>query len=139
MTEAWFYVSEDAGDAAVHGLLARLIERALRSPRQLYIHARDAEQACRLSDWLWQGHRFLPHGLHGEDNAEQAVIIGHGGDPGDHHDILVNLDSQIPDHFSRFQRVVELVSGDEASRALSREKWTFYKHRGYPVARHELG
>ena len=139
MTEAWFYVSEESGDAALHGLLARLIERALRSPRQLYVHARDEAHATEVSHWLWQGHHFLPHGLHGADSADQAIIIGHGTDPGGHHDILVNLDREIPDHFSRFQRVVELVSGDDASRTLSREKWTFYKHRGYPVARHELG
>ena len=130
-------MTEEAGTHAAEPLLARLLERALRSRRQLYLHCATEDQAAAVSDSLWQGTRFIPHGLAGA--PAQQLIIGHGDDPGGQHDILVNLADQIPDHFSRFQRVIELVTGDAASRQLSREKWTFYKHRGYPVERHELG
>lgn len=138
MTEAWFYVTEQPGPEARLQLLVRLLERALRSPRQLYVHSENESTVTGISDHLWQGARFLPHGMAGKHPGQQ-LILGHGPDPGDHHDILVNLSPDIPDHFSRFQRVVELVSGDDQARQQSREKWTFYKHRGYSVARHELG
>ena len=138
MTEAWFYVTEQPGTAAAEQLLVRLLERALRSRRQLYVHCATAEAVHTLSSQLWQGTRFIPHGQR-EQSAGQQLVLGHGEDPGGHHDILINLTEAVPDHFSRFQRVIELVTGDDPSRRLSREKWTFYKHRGYPVERHELG
>lgn len=138
MTEAWFYVTEASGDAGRHQLLLRLLERALRSDRKLYLHCADQAGAERCSELLWQGQNFIPHGLSGQDPAQQ-LLIGFGEDPGDNHDVLVNLEASVPDHFSRFERVIELVSGDTEGRNLSREKWTFYKHRGYPVTRHELG
>ena len=138
MTEAWFYVTDEAGPESGEQLLVRLLERALRSRRQLYVHCDNPQAAESLSGQLWQGTRFIPHGLHGS-GASQQLLLGHGDDPGEHHDILINLSSAVPDHFSRFERVIELVTGEATSRAQSREKWTFYKHRGYPVERHELG
>lgn len=139
MTEVWFYVA-NGGDANNRGqLLRRLLERALRSPRQLYLHVQDERQAAQLDDWLWQpAHSFLPHGRAGSGAAMEQVIIGHGADPGDSHDILVNLSDEIPDFFSRFQRVAELVAGSDNEKSLARDRWRFYRDRGYAVTKHEL-
>lgn len=141
MTEVWFYVSEDASGNARALLLKRLLERARQSARRLYVHTNDAAAAQRLDQWLWQAPgSFLPHGLHTEANvAAQSVVIGHGDDPGEHHDLLINLADQVPDFFSRFQRVVELVGGSENDRTVSRERWKLYRDRGYAVTKHELG
>lgn len=140
MTEVWFYVSDDDAADARARLLQRLLERAVRSDRQLYLHGRDAAAVDRLDQWLWRLPGFLPHARL-EDTEAQAspVVLGSGDDPGEQHDVLVNLDDDVPDFFSRFQRVVELVTGDKNERQKSRERWKFYRDRGYPVTRHELG
>ncbi|MGB1221928.1 MAG: DNA polymerase III subunit chi [Alcanivoracaceae bacterium] len=139
MTEVWFYVA-NGSDANNRGqLLRRLLERALRSPRQLYLHVQDSQQAAQLDDWLWQpAHSFLPHGPARPDGPGEQVVIGHGPDPGPCHDILVNLADDIPDFFSRFQRVAELVAGSDNEKSMARDRWRFYRDRGYPVTKHEL-
>lgn len=141
MTEVWFYVSNDASDGARAVLLRRLLERAQQSTRHLHIHTRDENAAARLDQWLWQPNSsFLPHGLATTEHADkQSVVIGHGTSPSLSHDVLVNLDQQVPDFFSRFKRVVELVSGNEEDRQTSRERWKYYRDRGYHVTKHELG
>ena len=141
MTEVWFYVTEDASAPARALLLKRLLERARGSGRRLYIHTTDAGAAEKLDAWLWQPPvAFLPHGRSGDPGAaQQPVVIGHGDDPGDHHDMLVNLGDDVPDFFSRFQRVVELVGGGDNDRVISRERWKLYRSRGYQVTKHELG
>lgn len=141
MTEVWFYVSNDASNGARAVLLRRLLERAQQSTRHLHIHTRGENATARLDQWLWQpGSSFLPHGLaEAEHEDKQPVVIGHGASPGQSHDILVNLDQQVPDFFSRFKRVVELVSGNEQDRQTSRERWKYYRDRGYHVTKHELG
>jgi hypothetical protein len=56
----------------------------------------------------------------------------------DHHDVLINLTQSVPPLFGRFERVAEIVLDDPALRAASRERWRFYKERGYPLAHHDL-
>jgi DNA polymerase-3 subunit chi len=50
---------------------------------------------------------------------------------------MVNLGPETPAHFSRFDRLVEIVSADETDRAAGRERWKFYRERGYPMHRHD--
>lgn len=141
MTEVWFYVTEDASAGARAVLLRKLIERALRSPRRLYILASDAQAAERLDQWLWEpATSFLPHGLAGTGHAgRQAVVIGHGDAPAPHQDILVNLAEGLPPVCEGFQRVVELVGGSNNDRTQSRERWKAYRDKGFIVTKHELG
>lgn len=53
-----------------------------------------------------------------------------------HHSVLVNLGQEIPSGFERFERLIELVGGDEASRGAGRARWRHYKDRGYGI-RHQ--
>lgn len=54
------------------------------------------------------------------------------------HDALVNLGEATPKGFESFGRLVEIVSTDEADRAVARERWKAYAKRGYPIKRHEV-
>jgi len=51
--------------------------------------------------------------------------------------VIVNLGDRTPPNFSRFDRLIELVSGDEADRAHARERFRFYRDRGYPMQTHD--
>jgi DNA polymerase-3 subunit chi len=55
-----------------------------------------------------------------------------------HHEVLVNLGRQTPPMFSRFDRLIEVVSGNDEDRTLARDRWRFYKDRGYPLNAHDL-
>ncbi len=50
----------------------------------------------------------------------------------------VNLASEPPSYFSRFERLIEVVTGDEDDRASGRARWRFYRDRGYPIQTHDL-
>ena len=94
---------------------------------------------CSAEKCFWQtpATGFLPHGTQQEGKA--PVILGHGEDPGDHHDVLINLTDQVPDFASRFQRVAEMISGAENERQAGRDRFRYYRERGFPVTTHELG
>ncbi|WP_287961740.1 DNA polymerase III subunit chi, partial [Alcanivorax sp.] len=95
--------------------------------------------ARQLDAQFWQSPPtgFLPHALSSEGQA--PVLLGFGDDPGHQHDVLINLSDGVPDFSSRFQRVAEMISGDEAERQQGRERFRFYRDRGFPVTTHELG
>ncbi len=137
MTRVDFYIL-DAGEplAALH-YACRLLEKAYRSGHHSYVHCEDAEQARQLDTLLWQfrDEAFVPHSL--TDDSE-PVLIGHQGQPGRHCDVLVNLSQRVPEAFSRFQRLAEIVCQDSDWLAASRQRYSFYKHRGYPMHTHSI-
>ena len=51
---------------------------------------------------------------------------------------MINLSEEIPAFFSRFTRVAELVDQAPTSRNLARERYRFYRDRGYSLDSHEL-
>ncbi len=52
--------------------------------------------------------------------------------------VLVNLGRSVPSGFEQFERLVEVVSTDDADRAPARARWKHYADRGYPIVRHDL-
>jgi len=55
-----------------------------------------------------------------------------------HEQLLINLNAQCPAVFSRFERVIEIVSTDDADRELARERYRFYRDRGYEIRNHDM-
>jgi DNA polymerase-3 subunit chi len=52
--------------------------------------------------------------------------------------VLLNLRAEWPPFFGRFERLVEIISTDEDDRQSGRERWKFYKDRGYEMRIHDL-
>lgn len=117
----------------------RLIEKIYRRGHRVYIHTPGPDQSNELDDLLWslRPDRFIPHCL-ADSDEEAPVRIGHGNTPSEHQDVLVNLSGQVPDFFSRFDRVAEVVPRDTTSRETARNNYKFYKDRGYPLDYHQM-
>ena len=89
--------------------------------------------------WLWPATGFLPHCRLGSPlAAETPILVDHALDHEGPAAVLVNLHAAPPPFFSRFERLVEIVGIDEDDAATGRERWKFYKARGYEVRSHNL-
>jgi len=141
MTRVDFYILKDTGETARPLFVCRLTERAFQQGHRVYINTESATQLLQLDDLLWsfRAGGFLPHAVYnGEDRGEQPILLGHNSEPQDSHDVLINLSSEVPPFFSRFNRVAELVGGNDTQRAEARARYRFYKDRGYPLNTHEI-
>ena len=65
-------------------------------------------------------------------------MIGHDPEAVPHEDILINLREDTPACFSRFGRLLEVLGGDTAALQAARERFRFYRDRGYPLQHHDL-
>lgn len=142
MTRVDFYIIGSTSADAAMDFSCRLAEKAWRSGHQILMHCADAQQAAELDDRLWQfkPESFLPHELGAAGGADIAIC--HAGDHtamGDHCDLLINLAHDVPEPFSRFTRLAEIVDQREQSLAASRQRYSFYKRRGYPLHNHNVG
>ncbi len=141
MTQVDFYILEDNRPEACTLLTCRLSEKAYKQGHQVFINTNSGDQLKQLDDMLWtfRAGSFLPHGRY-EENADSThpVLLGHAVEPEGPSDVLVNLSNEVPVFFSRFNRVAELVGGDESQRQSARERYRFYKDRGYTLNTHNL-
>lgn len=139
MTRVDFYLLAEDATSNRMNFACQLAETIWRRGHQLYIHVANEAQARELDEKLWsfKPEAFVPHGLLNA-HPPSPVEIGWQDDPGNHHDVLLNLDLKVPSHFSRFQRVAEIIDGNEAVKAPKRADWKFYKERGYPVHAHDM-
>lgn len=101
----------------------------------------DSDTAHRFDRLLWTTPPigFVPHCA--PDNplaGETPVIIDFQGEKMLHDEMLINLRTEWPPFFGRFQRLIEIVSFDDADRATARERFRFYRDRGYEIRTHDL-
>ena len=128
----------------------RLVEKAFKLGHHIYIHSDDDAQANTVDRllWQWRNSSFLPHTLNNSLNSERnseenaaahAIQVGFGDTPnnGDHN-LLLNLSHSVPDFFSRFERVVEIVVQVPSITEATRANYRFYRDRGYQLENHDL-
>jgi DNA polymerase-3 subunit chi len=119
----------------------RLAGKAFAQGKQLLVYAPQADTASRFDKmlWTWPATGFVPHcALHDPLAPHTPVLIAADAEAPGRCEVLLNLSPSCPPHFERFERLLELVGADEAERAAGRERYRFYKSRGYAIASHDL-
>ncbi|MEJ2361435.1 MAG: DNA polymerase III subunit chi [Gammaproteobacteria bacterium] len=141
MTRVDFYVSPNQSGQAGLQLACRIVDKAWQQQNRVYLHTASADMARQLDDLLWvfRDGAFIPHCQSQDQHvAETPIVIGYDNPPAMPPEVLINLHDEVPGFFSRYERVIEIVAGDDASRARARQRFKFYRERGYPLETHEL-
>jgi DNA polymerase III subunit chi len=118
-----------------------LSSKAFARGLKVTVFCADAGTAQRLDRMLWTTPAigFVPHcAPHDPLATVTPVIVDYEGENLLNDNVLVNLRPERPAFFSRFQRLVEIVGLDEADRAQARERFRFYRDRGYEIRTHDL-
>lgn len=132
MTRVEFYFN-------VTDKLAKVTElcgRAVAKGRQLTVFTQDHAMSTALQQQLWHQapESFLPSaGPHDENSMHAPIILDDDGSHLLQDDILINLKTVHPPFFSRFRYLVEIVGNDEEDKVAARQRYKFYRDRGYQV------
>ena len=119
----------------------RLAGKAVKQGSRMLIYAPDSELAGRLDAlmWSWPAIGFVPHcRVDAPLAADTPVLIASGDDTPADCELLLNLGRECPPHFERFSRLLEVVSQNDEEKASGRNRYRFYKERGYAIASHDL-
>lgn len=120
----------------------RLCAKALSQKMRVNVYAPDAKLADRIDHLLWQepATGFIPHCRAESPLAAETPVLIHASEGALLHDaLLINLDAAWPPFFSKFQRLIEIVGGDAHDTASARERFRFYRDRGYDISTHDMG
>jgi len=141
VTQVDFYLLQDDSAQTRVGFACRLADKAYRLGNRVFIHTESAEQSRQLDDLLWtfQQNSFVPHAIYQDEQQNRPpVLLAHDAEPDASSHVLINLAAEIPLFFSRFERVAELVNQNAGIRQQGRNRYSFYKDRGYPLRTHEI-
>jgi DNA polymerase-3 subunit chi len=132
LTQIFFYHGAADRIAAAAGLIAK----ACAQKKPLLVYAPDPAVASALDRALWISHPtgFVPH-VHADSPlaAETPVVIAGSLEQLPQDERLMNLSGEVPPGFSRFTSVIEVVSEEPEVRQPARERFKFYKDRGYEI------
>jgi DNA polymerase-3 subunit chi len=137
MTRIDFYTRVDDRER----FACKLCAKAFAQGRRVAVFTADAEGAERFDRLLWTASpaSFIPHVRADSPLAPVTPILIHHIPAGFlFDDILLNLSDERPAFFTRFQRLIEIVSLNEEDAARARERFRFYRDRGYPLATHDM-
>jgi DNA polymerase-3 subunit chi len=144
VTQVDFYILESDSEDARLRLACRIVDKATQQEQHVFVNSTSDSEAQKLDELLWtfsQG-SFIPHKIvrHAVETApREPVVIGlHQQPVGERWELLINLAADVPDFFSRYERVAEVVDGNAVRREQSRERYRFYRDRGYKLNTHQV-
>ncbi len=140
MTRIDFYILAENTPEKRLAFACRLIDKAQKLGNQVYVACESETQAKSLSAQLWsfQPESFAAHDIEAEPQRHAKVLLGWSDDAPHHHGVMVNLKSEVPTSFSRFERLTEIVSQEPEVLEKTRQNYSFYRERGYPINNHDL-
>jgi DNA polymerase-3 subunit chi len=80
----------------------------------------------------------MPHCRSTEAEAPTLPVVIGRDENFPHSELLISLHNVCLPFFSRFERVIEIVSQDDEDAKLGRDRYKFYKDRGYELRHFDL-
>lgn len=137
MTRVDFYT----GSADKLRTACQLCHKAMQHGLHTVISLPDEASCDALDKLLWQypDTAFIPHARSNDAQADQVpVVLNCNDETFPHYDMLISLHDECMPFFSRFERVAEIVGTDERDSMLGRERFKFYRDRGYELRHFDL-
>lgn len=113
----------------------RLARKVVGSGMTLMVQG-DAATLSRFDAQLWSFSPldFLPHcGVESPLAVQTPIVLASDLANAPHHQILLNLSPTVPEYFARYERVIEVIGLGADEILAGRERYRFYKERGYAL------
>lgn len=137
MTRIDFHTN--VGDALLYA--CRLVRKAYLADQQVVVLAEPAR--LRTFDellWTYSPLEFVPHCMADSALAAQTpIVLAADLERAPHHRVLLNLGAAVPQQFARFERLLEVVGDAPEELTSGRERYRFYRDRGYTLNNYKQG
>jgi len=134
--QADFYLLDRPG-LELEAVLRTLVKKARSAGFKISIITRDADQAEKLDEALWQGTGFLPHEiLCSRTTAASPISLALTAEKLE--PLVINLSSQPVNTFENLERVLEIVPNEDHLRQQSRDHYRNYQQQGWQLKMHKI-
>ncbi len=119
----------------------QLVRKALPQHGKIRVLTEDEAMTAQLDKRLWiePATGFVPHcRLDSPLASDTPVWVDHSPVHEGAAEVLINLQRRVPDFFSRFERLAEIIGTDSEAVSEGRKRYRFYQERGYMLRAHNL-
>jgi len=137
MTKVDFYT----GSSDKLRTACQLSHKAMQNNLHVLLYTSDEATTETLDKLLWHypATGFIPHCRCNQAEAQQTpVVLAHHEEAFPHCELLISLQTTCLPFFSRFQRLIEIIGDDAEDARLGRERYSFYRDRGYEMRHFDL-
>lgn len=140
MKQVKFYVmsqAEKEENSAVEILACNLAANAWRLGKRVLIACETEQQALNIDEALWarEPDSFVPHNLAGEvtQYPTPIEIAWKGKRNAQRRDVLISLQTELPDFINTFTQIIDFVPVDDQQKAQARERYKQYRQQGWQL------
>lgn len=144
MSRIDFYILPESGNQSRPQFACALTAKAWKAGNRVGLLAADRDQAGDLDNLLWtfRDISFVPHALAGSSEAADVpVLIGWNDSAVLNEagvDVLINLADNMPSAAAKFDRIAEIVGGNDAERSAARQRYREYRDQGHELHNHSI-
>ena len=137
MTRIDFHTN--VGDSLLYA--CRLVRKAYQAGQQAVVLAEPGRlRAFDEMLWTFSPLDFVPHCVADSKlAADTPIVLTTDVDAAPHHQVLLNLGATVPAQFARFERLLEVVGNAPDELAAGRDRYRFYRDRGYALNNYKQG
>ncbi|AFT84907.1 DNA polymerase III subunit chi [Paraburkholderia phenoliruptrix] len=129
----------NVGDSLLYA--CRLARKAYQAGQPTIVVA-EPERLRAFDEQLWtfSALDFVPHCMAGTPLAAHTpIVLAANLDDVPHDQVLLNLGASVPAQFARFERLLEVVGNAHDELIAGRERYRFYRDRGYALNNYKQG
>jgi DNA polymerase-3 subunit chi len=129
----------NVGDSLLYA--CRLARKAYQAGQPTIVLAEPARlRAFDEQLWTFAPLEFVPHCMADSALAAQTpIVLAANLDNVPHYPVLMNLGAEVPAQFARFERLLEVVGNAQDELVAGRERYRFYRDRGYALNNYKQG
>lgn len=135
MKLAQFYLLTD--DTQLEAWACDLAAKAWRAGKKVLISCENEQQAMVIDELLWarDPNDFVPHNLSGEitQYPTPVEISWQGKRNAQRRDLLISLQTQLPDFVQSFSQIIDFVPTEETAKAQARERYKQLRQLGFEM------
>ena len=145
MAKVDFYILSSGDPDESLRVACRVAEKAWHQGNRVRIESDSMDSLRRLDGLMWsfKQESFLPHEMEGEhDDWQQLdpapVVLGATGACTEAPDVLINLSAAVPEIADSCARIAEIISADPESKQVGRDRYRYYRDRGFQLSSHQI-
>jgi DNA polymerase-3 subunit chi len=138
MSRADFYILNGKTDAPRFS--CNIANKAWTSGNSVFIITRNEAEAGDIDDLLWtyQDVSFVPHAKVDTGASDAPILIGWNGTETPQADVMINLTDTIPECYTNYDRVIEIIPEDPVLKNQGRERYKRYRELGFELFNHTI-
>ncbi len=140
MSQIDFHILDVSDNKSLLVYACRVVRKACKNGYRVYVRVENEQDMQHLDTLLWTFSEldFIPHAIIGTECGQEPVIIGMIEHQGSSNMVLINVSTKMASNYSRYSRVIELISNDPGCKSAGRNRYRKYQQMNEDLNNHQI-